>query len=89
MLDTSGFATLYTKLAYDPVPDLTPITVLVTQSYGVVVPNSMPVKNRERHDRARESKTTRSYSRAVVGRMIPIAFINIVDERVTIGVHHG
>jgi tripartite-type tricarboxylate transporter receptor subunit TctC len=44
MLDTSGFATLYTKLTYDPVPDLTPITVLVTQSYGVVVPNSMPVK---------------------------------------------
>ena len=37
-------ATLYTKLPYDPVRDLTPITVLVTQSYGVVVPNSMPVK---------------------------------------------
>ncbi|HUP93315.1 MAG TPA: tripartite tricarboxylate transporter substrate binding protein [Burkholderiales bacterium] len=37
-------ATLYTKLPYDPVRDLTPITVLVTQSYGVVVPNSLPVK---------------------------------------------
>src|SRR4051812_34285842 len=37
-------ATLYTRLAYDPVRDLTPITVLVTQSYGVVVPNSLPVK---------------------------------------------
>src|SRR3954468_6598009 len=38
-------ATLYTKLPYDPVRDLTPITVLVTQSYGVVVPNSLPVKS--------------------------------------------
>ena len=37
-------ATLYTKLPYDPVRDLTPITVLMTQSYGVVVPNSLPVK---------------------------------------------
>jgi tripartite-type tricarboxylate transporter receptor subunit TctC len=37
-------ATLYTKLPYDPVRDLTPVTVLVTQSYGVVVPNSLPVK---------------------------------------------
>jgi tripartite-type tricarboxylate transporter receptor subunit TctC len=38
-------ATLYTKLPYDPVRDLTPVTVLVTQSYGVVVPNSLPVKS--------------------------------------------
>jgi tripartite-type tricarboxylate transporter receptor subunit TctC len=38
-------ATLYPKLPYDPVRDLTPITVLVTQAYGVVVPNSLPVKN--------------------------------------------
>jgi tripartite-type tricarboxylate transporter receptor subunit TctC len=37
-------ATLYTKLPYDPVRDLTPITVLVTQSYGVIIPNSLPVK---------------------------------------------
>ena len=36
-------ATLYPKLPYDPVRDLTPITVLVTQAYGVVVPNSLPV----------------------------------------------
>src|SRR4051812_48402547 len=38
-------ATLYTNIPYDPVRDLTPITVLVTQSYGVVVPNSLPVKS--------------------------------------------
>jgi tripartite-type tricarboxylate transporter receptor subunit TctC len=38
-------ATLYTKLPYDPVRDLTPVTVLVTQSYGVIVPNSLPVKS--------------------------------------------
>ena len=38
-------ATLYTKLPYDPVRDLTPITVVVTQTYGVVIPNSLPVKN--------------------------------------------
>jgi len=38
-------ATLMPKLPYDPVRDLTPITVIATQAYGVVVPQSMPVKN--------------------------------------------
>jgi len=37
-------ATLMPKLPYDPVRDLTPITVVVTQSYGAIVPNSLPVK---------------------------------------------
>jgi len=32
------------KLPYDPVRDLTPITVVVTQSYGAIVPNSLPVR---------------------------------------------
>jgi tripartite-type tricarboxylate transporter receptor subunit TctC len=38
-------ATLMSKLPYDPVRDLTPVTVVATQAYGVVVPQSMPVKN--------------------------------------------
>jgi tripartite-type tricarboxylate transporter receptor subunit TctC len=38
-------ATLMPKLPYDPVRDLTPITVVATQAYGVVVPQSLPVKN--------------------------------------------
>ena len=37
-------ATLMSKLPYDPVRDLTPITVVVTQSYGAIVPNTLPVK---------------------------------------------
>ena len=37
-------AFLFPKLPYDPVRDLTPITVVVTQSYGAIVPNSLPVK---------------------------------------------
>jgi tripartite-type tricarboxylate transporter receptor subunit TctC len=38
-------ATLMSKLPYDPVRDLTPITVLATQPYAVVVSQSLPVKN--------------------------------------------
>ena len=37
-------ATLMSKLPYDPVKDLTPITVVVTQAYGAIVPNALPVK---------------------------------------------
>jgi tripartite-type tricarboxylate transporter receptor subunit TctC len=38
-------ATLMPRLPYDPVRDLTPITVVATQPYGVVVPQSLPVKS--------------------------------------------
>jgi tripartite-type tricarboxylate transporter receptor subunit TctC len=38
-------ATLMSKLPYDPVNDLIPITVVATQALGVVVPNSLPVKS--------------------------------------------
>jgi tripartite-type tricarboxylate transporter receptor subunit TctC len=37
-------ATLMPKLPYDPLRDLTPISVVVTQSYGAIVPNSLPVR---------------------------------------------
>ena len=36
-------ATLMAKLPYDPINDLIPISVVATQAYGVVVPNSLPV----------------------------------------------
>jgi tripartite-type tricarboxylate transporter receptor subunit TctC len=38
-------ATLMAKLPYDPVHDLTPISVVATQAFGLVVPNSLPVKS--------------------------------------------
>ena len=38
-------ATLMARLPYDAVRDLTPITVIATQAYAVVVPPSLPVKN--------------------------------------------
>jgi tripartite-type tricarboxylate transporter receptor subunit TctC len=38
-------ATLMSKLPYDPVRDLVPITVIATQPYAVVVSQSLPVKN--------------------------------------------
>jgi tripartite-type tricarboxylate transporter receptor subunit TctC len=38
-------ATLMSKLPYDPVRDLAPVTVLATQPYAVVVSQSLPVKN--------------------------------------------
>src|SRR5258705_7028962 len=36
-------ATLMSKLPYDPVRDLAPVTVLATQPYAVVVSQSLPV----------------------------------------------
>ena len=38
-------ATLMAKLPYDPLRDLTALTVLATQPYAVTVTNSLPVKN--------------------------------------------
>lgn len=38
-------ATLMTRLPYDPVNDLTPISVVATQALGLVVPNALPVKS--------------------------------------------
>ena len=38
-------ATLMAKLPYDPVNDLIPISVVATQAFGLVVPNSLPVKS--------------------------------------------
>jgi tripartite-type tricarboxylate transporter receptor subunit TctC len=38
-------ATLMSKLPYDPVRDFEAITVIATQAYAVVVPQSLPVKN--------------------------------------------
>jgi tripartite-type tricarboxylate transporter receptor subunit TctC len=37
-------ATLMPKLPYDPIRDLTPITVVATQPYGVVVSQQLPAK---------------------------------------------
>ena len=38
-------ATLMARLPYDPVNDLLPISVVATQAFGLVVPNSLPVKS--------------------------------------------
>lgn len=38
-------ATLMPKLPYDPVRDLTPITVVATQPYGMVVSQQLPAKS--------------------------------------------
>ena len=38
-------ATLMKKLPYDPLNDLIPISVVATQSFGLVVPNGLPVKS--------------------------------------------
>jgi tripartite-type tricarboxylate transporter receptor subunit TctC len=38
-------STLMARLPYDAVRDFTPITVIATQAYAVVVPQSLPVKN--------------------------------------------
>jgi tripartite-type tricarboxylate transporter receptor subunit TctC len=38
-------ATLMARLPYDAVRDFTPITVIATQAYAVVVPPALPVKN--------------------------------------------
>jgi tripartite-type tricarboxylate transporter receptor subunit TctC len=38
-------ATLMARLPYDPVNDLIPISVVATQAFGLVVPNSLPVKS--------------------------------------------
>ena len=38
-------ATLMAKLPYDPVNDLIPISVVATQAFGLVVPNSVPAKS--------------------------------------------
>jgi tripartite-type tricarboxylate transporter receptor subunit TctC len=38
-------ATLMARLPYDPVNDLIPISVVATQAYGLVVPNSLPVRS--------------------------------------------
>jgi len=38
-------ATLMAKLPYDPLNDLTPISVVATQALGLVVPNALPVKS--------------------------------------------
>ena len=38
-------ATLMAKLPYDPINDLIPISVVATQAFGLVVPNSLPVKS--------------------------------------------
>ncbi len=38
-------ATLMAKLPYDPINDLMPISVVATQAFGLVVPNSLPVKS--------------------------------------------
>ena len=38
-------ATLMVRLPYDPVNDLLPISVVATQAFGLVVPNSLPVKS--------------------------------------------
>ena len=38
-------ATLMAKLPYDPVNDLIPISVVATQAFGLVVPNSLPAKS--------------------------------------------
>jgi tripartite-type tricarboxylate transporter receptor subunit TctC len=38
-------ATLMAKLPYDAVNDLIPISVVATQAFGLVVPNSLPVKS--------------------------------------------
>ena len=38
-------ATLMAKLPYDPLNDLIPISVVATQAFGLVVPNSLPVKS--------------------------------------------
>ena len=38
-------ATLMAKLPYDPVKDLVPISVVATQAFGMVVPNTLPVKS--------------------------------------------
>ena len=38
-------ATLMARLPYDPINDLIPISVVATQAFGLVVPNSLPVKS--------------------------------------------
>ena len=38
-------ATLMAKLPYDPINDLIPISVVATQAFGLVVPNSLPAKS--------------------------------------------
>ncbi len=38
-------ATLMAKLPYDPINDLIPISVVAMQAFGLVVPNSLPVKS--------------------------------------------
>jgi tripartite-type tricarboxylate transporter receptor subunit TctC len=38
-------ATLMAKLPYDPINDLIPISVVAIQPFGVVVPNTLPVKS--------------------------------------------
>ncbi len=38
-------ATLMAKLPYDPVNDLIPISVVATQAFGLVTPNSLPAKS--------------------------------------------
>ena len=38
-------ATLMKKLPYDPLNDLTPVSVVATQALGLVIPNGMPVKS--------------------------------------------
>jgi tripartite-type tricarboxylate transporter receptor subunit TctC len=38
-------ATLMKRLPYDPVADLTPVSVVATQALGLIVPNGLPVKS--------------------------------------------
>jgi tripartite-type tricarboxylate transporter receptor subunit TctC len=38
-------ATLMPKLPYDPIQDLTPITVVATQAYGFIISPQLPAKN--------------------------------------------
>ena len=38
-------ATLMKRLPYDPLNDLTPVSVVATQALGLVIPNGMPVKS--------------------------------------------
>ena len=77
-------ATLMSKLPYDPVRDLAPVTVLATQPYAVVVSQSLPVKNIGA-DRAMKSKPRElSYASSGPGSASHLAtemFIGMTESR--------
>jgi tripartite-type tricarboxylate transporter receptor subunit TctC len=80
---------LYSSLAYDPIADFAPVTLICTQSNIMVVPNSSPAKSvREFITYAKANPGKISYGSGGIGTSVHLSGEHVIFDNITASLPH-